>query len=389
MKFDETSQGLGLRGLQIAAAQAVGAVRLVPLLKEHVREDLRLGTHAFGDERPRAVGVRGQADRPDVAYCSYLPHAYVLRWSSDGTAVAARGAALSDKQLGLRDVGGVRVLHRMIRQEGPGALRFLPLHLAMEGFLSLHFGGPDVAWSEYSRQALSHGLSPRRESAVLGSYVHGLEDAVRMFEIHERQVGALVFVADALAAMVVFPHPDDYRALHRSLVRDFFGELVYQYAILYDDVPAHRVAVREAEIADLAGLRAAVARARADWAEFSGDMAGRVLREPLRWQTLRQVGPFRLRRFMSALRPDEDNHIGEAIVRDSGELEYCKTFRLSAAQVRRAYLLEKLAQNLWDLARTAEALGVEVPALLVRLLNAGFGYLLKEHVLKNLPTGTV
>ncbi|PCC74312.1 hypothetical protein SAMN02745121_04413 [Nannocystis exedens] len=389
MKFDETSQGLGLRGLQIAPAQAFGAVRLVPLLKEHVREDLRLGTLEFKGRRPHAVGVRGHADAPTVAYCSYIPHAYVLRWSSDGTAVAARGAALTDKQLGLRDLGGVRVLHRMVRQEEPGALRFLPLHLSLEGFLSLHFGGPDVAWSEYSRQALSHGLSPRRERAALGSHVHGLEDAVRMFEIHERQVGALVFVADALAAMVVFPHPDDYRALHRSLVRDFFGELVYQYAILYDDVPAHRVAVREAEIADLAGLRAAVARARADWTAFTAGMAAGVLREPLRWQTVHRTGPFRLRRFMSALRPDEDNHLGEAILRDGGELEYCKTFRLSAAQVRRAFLLEKLAQHHWDLARTAEALGVEVPALLVRLRNAGFGYLLKEHVLKNLPPGAV
>lgn len=389
MKFDETSQGLGLRGLQVAPAQAFGAVRLVPLLKEHVREDLRLGTHSFRDRRPHAVGLRGQADAPDVAYCSYIPHAYVLDWTDDGAAVAARGAALTDKRLGLRDVGSVRVLHRMIRREEPGALRFLPLHLAMEGFLSLHFGGPDVAWSEYSRQALSHGLSPRREGSVLGVYVQGLEDAVRMFEVHERQVGCLVFVADALAAMVVFPHPDDYRALHRSLVRDFFGELVYQYAILYDDVSAHRVAVREAEIADLADLRAAITRARADWTAFTAEMAAGVLRESLRWQTIHRAGPFRLRRFMSALRPDEDNHIGEAIVRDSGELEYCKTFRLSAAQVRRAYLLEKLAQNLWDLARTAEALGVTVPALLVRLRNAGFAYLFKEHVLKNLPPGTV
>lgn len=385
MKYDETSQGLGLHGLQLAPAQSFGAVRLVPLLREHVREDLRLGTRAFGAERPDVVGVRGQADAPDVAYYSYIPHAYVLRWSSDGSAVAAQGAALAPRKQGLRDVGGVRVLHRMVRAEGPGALRFLPLHLAMEGFLALHFGGPDVAWSEYSRQALSRGLSPRHERSVMGAYITGLEDAVRMFEIHERQVGALVFVADALAAMLCFPHPDDYRALHRTLVRDFFGELIYQYALLYSEVPAHRVAVSEAEIADFAGLRAAVARARADWTEFTGDMAAGVLRETLRWQTVHRAGPLRLRRFMSALRPDEDNHIGEAIVRDSGELEYCKTYRLSAAQVRRAYLLERLALHDWDLGRAAEALGTTREGLYVRLRNAGFGYLLKEHVLKNLP----
>jgi hypothetical protein len=384
VKFTDTSDGLPLRGLRLAPAQAFGAVRLVPLIKEHVREDLRLGSRPLDDDRPLVVGLRGTVDAPELAYFSFIPHAYVLRWSPDGSAVAARGASLSAKKQGLRDFGWVRVLHRMARSEGPGALRFLPMHLAMEGFLSLHFGGPDVAWSEYSHAALSHGLSPRGERSYSGAMINGLEDALRMFEIHERQVGALVFVADALAAMVCFPHPDDYRALHRTLIHDFFGELIVQYALLYSDVPAHRVQLREAEITDLAGLRAAITQARADWAEFTAESAAGVLREPLRWQTVHEAGPFRLRRFVSALRPDEENHIGEAIIRNSGELEYCKTFRLSAAQVRRAYLLERLAACDWDLGRAAEALGTTRDGLLVRLRNAGFGYLLKPHVLKGL-----
>ena len=73
------------------------------------------------------------------------------------------------------------------------------MHLAMEGFLALQFGGPDVAWSEYSQRALSFGLSPRREMAVPGEAIRGLNDALRFFEIHDDQVGALVFTADALA----------------------------------------------------------------------------------------------------------------------------------------------------------------------------------------------
>lgn len=380
-KFDEHSDGLPLKGLRLAPAQTFGGVRLVPLLREHVREDLCLGTRSFGDKQPDLVGLHGDARAPDLAYFSYLPHAYVLRWSSDGTAVAARGAMLGPR---LHNVGGVRVLHRMSKREAPNALRFLPMHLALEGFLSLHFGGPDVAWSEYSREALSRGLSPRCEEAYTGAAIAGLDDALRMFELHDGQVGCLVFVADALAAVVVVPHPDDYRALHRSLVRDCFGDLIYQYAILYPDVPAHRVALAADAIADLDALRAAVARARADWVSFTESMAAGVLREPLRWQTLHRAGPFRLRRFLSALRPDEENHIGEAIVRDDGELEYCKTFRLSAAQVRRAYLLEQLAAHDWEIARAAAALGTTREGLYLRLRNAGFGYLLKAHVLKDI-----
>ncbi len=40
-----------------------------------------------------------------------------------------------------------------------------------------------------------------------------------------------------------------------------------------------------------------------------------------------------------AFYPNEECHIGERIVREDGTLEYLKTFRLSAAQVRRAYQL--------------------------------------------------
>ena len=31
--------------------------------------------------------------------------------------------------------------------------------VALEGYLALHFGGPSVAWSEYSREALRRGLT--------------------------------------------------------------------------------------------------------------------------------------------------------------------------------------------------------------------------------------
>ena len=76
----------------------------------------------------------------------------------------------------------------------------------------------------YSRHALSHGLSPRVESGGSGRAVPGLEDALRVFEIHEGQVGVACFVNDLLACLFVVPHPDDYRHLHRTLLEDFFGE---------------------------------------------------------------------------------------------------------------------------------------------------------------------
>jgi hypothetical protein len=55
-----------------------------------------------------------------------------------------------------------------------------------------------------------------------------------VFEICDRQVGVLLFVAESLASAFVVPTPEDYRQLHTSLLEDFYGELLYQYSLLYD-----------------------------------------------------------------------------------------------------------------------------------------------------------
>jgi len=85
---------------------------------------------------------------------------------------------------------------------------------------------------------------------------------------------------------------------------------------------------------------------------------------------------------MTALQPQRENHLGEAIVRKDGTLEYLKTYRLSAAQSRRAYLLSQLANHGWHIKETANALRLTYDDFILRFEKAGFGYLLKEHVLK-------
>jgi len=57
-----------------------------------------------------------------------------------------------------------------------------------------------------------------------------------------------------------------------------------------------------------------------------------------------------LQRFRSSLDVTDINHLGEAIVREDGTIEYLKTYRLSAKQTRRAYLLQVLAAHSWNLA---------------------------------------
>jgi hypothetical protein len=372
---------ISLKGLEIAPSQVWGSVRLVPLLRCQVRSDLRLLRRNYNEDLT-VVSLEGQMMEPGMKYFSYVPHGLVLSWTNDGSPVAAYGGQIANSHGKRIDCGcaTVRLMHRMVKRSGNNQLRFLPLHLAMEGFLSMFFSGPDIAWSEYSKYALSHGLGCRYETSVGGRYIAGLEEALRVFEIHEGQVGVLVFVAEALASAFVVPTPEDYRLLHTSLLEDFYGELLYEYGLLYDTTFPMDVSVEESKVNSLASLRQAIQTMRSDWASFQGFMASGLLGRRVASKIVYSAGPFSLQRFISNLNPKDENHIGEAIARENGELEYLKTYRLSAAQTRRVYLLSVLAEHNWNVDATAAALSHTREEFVHRLEKAGFGYLLNQQV---------
>lgn len=168
--------------------------------------------------------------------------------------------------------------------------------------------------------------------------------------------------------------------MHTSLIEDFYGELLYQYGLLYDTTLPMDVSVDESKVHNLADLRSAIVRMRSDWASFQGFMANGILERSLQSKIVYCAEPFYLQRFMTSLQLKDENHIGEAIARDNGELEYLKTYRLSAAQTRRVYLLSKLAEHNWNLDATAKALGNTSDEFVHRMENAGFGYLLNQRV---------
>ncbi|GAA3653264.1 hypothetical protein GCM10022224_015340 [Nonomuraea antimicrobica] len=362
---------IDLTGLDTRPAQTWGALRLVPLVRPVPIKDLRLHAKVYGDE----LSV---VSLPDSSYyTAYVPHAFVASWTGDGSPAAAYGTQLGQP---LRHVG-IRTRRRMARRADKNRLRFLPLHLAVEGFLALHFGGPEIAWEEWSRQAVAHGLSPRVEAAYTGAEVRGLDDALKVFEIYPGQCGLLLYAGDTLASAFVVPHPEDYRALHPTLVRDLYGELVHDYALFYPvrDLPAM---IDERAVSSPADLRSEAERAERDWAGFHDSvMAAGLLRAPARVEEVYRMGRFTLSRFLPSFERKAENHIGETITDAEGRLAYLKTFRLSEAQVRRGHLLSELAAHGWNLADTAAALRISEPMLGSRLARAGFGHLLRQDVL--------
>lgn len=361
---------LDLTGLTAAPAQVRGAFRLVPLLRDVPCEDVRLSRYAM----PSGFKVVNLPDR--TQYFAFVPHALLLEWDAQGAPLAALGGQVHKADH--TDWCGVQYLDR-IRKREAGGLRFLPLHLALEGLLALHFAPPRVKWPELSRDFLRVGLGSRRESGIPGTLLPAFEDALRTFELHRGQVGMLVFVADQLAAAFVVPSASDYARLHRTLLHDLYGELVLRYAVLYPETPVLEAKANFAGANTLAELRERLNAMRGEWAEFTRrNMLSDLLGRPLLTQKIYEPGHLTLERFITDLDPAQINHIGERLTRKNGELLYLKTFQLSAAQTRRAYLLHQLAQHEWHLPSAAAALKSSVSELVARIEKQGFGYLLTQ-----------
>ncbi|MFE3139820.1 hypothetical protein [Streptomyces scopuliridis] len=395
---------LDLTGLTTRPAQVWGGIRLVPLVREEPMPGLRL--------HPEIYGAFGEVQvDPRTRYVSYIPHGFVADWSGDGGQGAAYGTQLDARNGETRGSDArngraredrrpesvpVRRHHRMVKRAKAGKsgaaatrCRFLPLHLAMEGYLALHFGGPSIAWDEWSQQAVRQGLSPRAEDAYLGLSVRGLADALRVFEIHPGQCGVMVYTADSLAAAFVVPHPDDYRLLHPTLLRDMYGELVHQYAFFGGPVPEFEARIRDGRwLETLDDLRAAARDQERAWSEaHEGLFARELLATSYSFERVYRMGPYELHRFLPPFhRPgpgagqrETEQHIGELISDHKGRTAYLKTFRLSDAQIRRGHLLSRLAAHDWRLDRTAEALGTTRAELIRRIHAAGFDALLKHR----------
>jgi hypothetical protein len=364
---------IALHNLEIAPSQIWGAIRLVPLLRKNFREDLRLAKRSYNSR------VMVSVDK-STFYHSYVPHGLVLNWSDDGEPVASLGGQLSDKS---HQFGGIKVLRRMAQRENRGedknSLRFLPLEMAMEGFMGMFFNGPTIDWQEYSRRSRSTGLSPRSEYSITGRSISDLSEALRVFEIHENQVGVLLFVGEMLATAFIVPHPEDYRDLHETLLTDAYGETFYYYG-LYGQAQELKCSIKDQNIHNLADLRSALTKMRQEWSDVQSMMSADLLQRTIQSQQIYQAGVFSLQRFITDLDRTRTNYIGESIVDDHGDLQYLKVYGLSAVQTRRTYLLQTLDQHDWQLEMAAIALNETLPSLVKRMEKADLGYLINNQV---------
>jgi hypothetical protein len=355
---------LSLNGLQTRPSQVWGGVRLVPLVRETPIESLRL--------HPAA---RPDAAEQDRAECLYEPHGLIAEWTADGAAVPAVGTALRMPAATVR-----RSRKPPTKLERHTRIRFVPHQVALDAYLPLSFQRPAVVWKEWSSRAFDRGLPSPRENRIAGRNIVGLADALRVFEIHPGQCGVLVYVADALAGVLVTPHPEDYRALHPTLIEDSYGELIWRYAHLHRET--QDFTVRLGAVASLADLRAQVNAAKADWGRFhDSTMAAGLLDAQYAFTETYRMTDYTLWRFRPQFDAHYECHIGESITHEDGRLAYLHSFRLSETQIRRGRLLRELSEQDWNLEDTAASMGLAVPALAARIDAAGYGGLLRQDVM--------
>ena len=369
---------LNLTGLRAAPSQVCGAFRLVPLIRENPCLDVRMTPERYQQSYSQVKLDDG------TEYWAFIPHGYILDWAKGNEATVSMGGQLKRAVQGKSppEWFTIQTHHRMVKRQHASSVRLLPLHLSMEAFLGLHFGGPDIAWPEYSKYAKRFGLGVRSETAVSGRGLYRFEEALRTFEIHEGQVGVMIYTAEKLASVFVVPTPQDYRLLHDTLLDDFYGELIYRYAVWlsHQELP---IKLDVKNVRSISDLRKALHEARALWAEFSTQGMGLdLLGRSIQREVIYKPGPLRLERFMTDLDLNSTNTIGERLVRSNGEVLYLKTFQLGADQTKRAWWLSQLAKHHWHLQSTAQALNLTQHEVVRGMERAGFGYLLNPELLK-------
>lgn len=359
---------LTFEGLETRPGQVWGGVRLVPLVRDAPVEGLRMHP-----------GALPETDLPKDG-CWYVPHGLTAEWTGDGSAVPAFGTALrmptSTVDGSRRPKAKPRFADRRTR------IRFVPRRGALETYLPLAFKAPVIAWPEWSRLAYRQSMLPPPARTRSGHLIDGLADALRIFEIHPDQCGVLIYVADALAGVLITPHPDDYRTLHPILVEDSYGELIWRYAMLHASVQDFEPRIEASAVASPADLREQVAAAQRQWNDFHNDtLAAGLLAPEYHFTETYAVADFRLVRYRPTFEPGREAHVGEAILDPHGRPAFLQSFRLTETQIRRGRLLQALATHDWNLEETAHALALTAPALVALLHNSDLDWMLRRDVI--------
>lgn len=351
-------------GLKTAPSQIWKSVRLVPVIAESIVDDLHLAPH-------KALAWTWAGYDKNKSYSAFVPYGLVL---SEGKAAAQTQLGAAGQQW---QGVGLRYLDRMVQRKSQ-QLHFLPQHLGVAAFLANNFKAPEIYWRDfYSRKALREGLSPRYLQGLSGEALVGLDEALRVFEIHARQVGMLLFFGDVLAAAVIYPHPSDYRLLHSFLLQEVYAQDLWWASYYYRELPALEPPELAQPPQQLADLSRFLDQQIGFLTDFEAWMASPVLDVPLARKVHYQWQQYQLQSWIGPLHYGQPGFAGEMIVSEQ-RLAYLHSFRLEPKQVNEAWVLQQLAQHQWNPEATAKALGFSFNQWVRRMDKVGLGRIVQR-----------
>ncbi|MCA9687304.1 MAG: hypothetical protein KC457_34405, partial [Myxococcales bacterium] len=322
-----TSQGFALRELEFGTVQVFGPIEIVPVIRRSIRPDFRVLRRML-EGHPFAARV----DDDDEARWLCVPSGVIVDNDAEGRGQANFGARVLDARR--NNVPKARSLERLSRlsaRRRSELVSFLPDNIGRWGFMLFLYGFPG-SWDEFGGEVLERAHLQWVEGMAPGGRVPGLAEALRVFEIVDGQVGAMVWIAGQLTGTLVLPHPDDYRALHHSLLGDWYVQTLVQYARSWAHVPEHYAdgvagMLEQARPGDVAELRALFGRMRERGETLLDHQLAQALSLPLWRDRGLDEGPFNHYRVCSQLSRRGSNFIGELIERD-GRVEYLELMHL-------------------------------------------------------------
>jgi len=341
---------LSLKYLSFAYPQSYGAVTIIPVIREKQSSSLRVSRAVF--KQSTAVVAL-----PDGHYTSFIPHGFLIHDNDErATARFANQTELLNKRAAHSNKG--HSLHtKLIKRIGNNAVRILPMHQAMESLLTLAFSPPKTLHRELRADTFRFGMEFNCEYSYPSDCVRGFAEALKIFEIHDGQVGTIVLVNGKLASCFIVPHANDYKELHDSVLLDHFGELIVDYSHCdYADIDPP-LQIDKDKVSSLSDLETALNTAKAQQESMLQEVIKELFETTTYHKKHYKLGASTLSSFHTELSSSENQHIGEAILA-SGEIQFLKSYALDQRQAEKARILKTLETHDWMISDCTNALGL-------------------------------
>ena len=376
--MNKKTKKINFDNFKLLPAQISSGIRIVPIINDNFTKDLRLCVENYNS-------FAKVENSDNTIYSAYIPHGFILNYDKDNNISYTKETvilnSLSEKNI--NKYTNTMIIDKMVKKQDKDKIRFLPLHLAMDSFMSEYFKGFDIKWEEYSRKGTKFGLSPRSEKSIFSNQVIGLENALRVFELHKNQVGVILFVGDSLASVFIVPNPYDYKYLHYSLIKDFYGEIIYFNSLYVNQVKPFEVKFNEKNINKISDFKIELDRIKKELGSFYSEMSNNIIKREVSYKKIYKFKKYSMEYFVTnEIEKYDEHYIGEAIFDENENINYMKLFRLSNEQVKRFSLLKLLDDNLWNLEQTAKSKNTTKENIILQIDKLGFAHILQPKFIE-------